>query len=240
MENHPRYLEVAWGCHYAGLFYTACSSRLTSGELAYIVNDCGATGVHHLARTRPTRRPTIVADDARRSTPRLMLDGTIAGYESYEDAVADAAGRAAGRACRRHRHALLLRHHRPAQGREPSRSTPTPLETPRPASHRSPQMLLRLRGRTRCTSPRRRSTTPPRCASRWRRTAVGRHRRRDGALRRRGVPGARSSATASPHSQVVPTMFVRLLKLPDEVRAGATTCRRCSTWCTPPRPARCR
>jgi long-chain acyl-CoA synthetase len=34
MENHPRYLEVAWGCHYAGAVYTACSSRLTSGELA--------------------------------------------------------------------------------------------------------------------------------------------------------------------------------------------------------------
>ncbi len=29
MENHPRYLEVIWGCHYAGLVYTACSSRLT-------------------------------------------------------------------------------------------------------------------------------------------------------------------------------------------------------------------
>ena len=29
------------------------------------------------------------------------------------------------------------------------------------------------------------------------------------------------------HTQVVPTMFVRLLKLPAEVRA-ATTCRRCS------------
>ena len=31
MENHARYLEVAWGCHYAGAVYTACSSRLTSG-----------------------------------------------------------------------------------------------------------------------------------------------------------------------------------------------------------------
>ncbi|HRE01248.1 MAG TPA: AMP-binding protein, partial [Ilumatobacteraceae bacterium] len=42
MENHPRYLEVIWGCHYAGLVYTACSSRLTTDELVYILNDCGA------------------------------------------------------------------------------------------------------------------------------------------------------------------------------------------------------
>ena len=44
MENHPRFLEIIWGCHYAGLIYTACSSRLTSDELAYIINDCGAKG----------------------------------------------------------------------------------------------------------------------------------------------------------------------------------------------------
>ncbi|NBN90631.1 MAG: hypothetical protein EBV24_10100 [Actinobacteria bacterium] len=42
MENHERYMEVIWGCHYAGLIYTACSSRLTSDELTYIINDCGA------------------------------------------------------------------------------------------------------------------------------------------------------------------------------------------------------
>ncbi|MFM8826594.1 MAG: AMP-binding protein, partial [Actinomycetota bacterium] len=29
LENHPRVLEVIWGCHYAGSVYTACSSRLT-------------------------------------------------------------------------------------------------------------------------------------------------------------------------------------------------------------------
>ncbi|MET0459585.1 MAG: AMP-binding protein, partial [Ilumatobacteraceae bacterium] len=28
MENHPRYFEIAWGCHYAGAIYTAASSRL--------------------------------------------------------------------------------------------------------------------------------------------------------------------------------------------------------------------
>ena len=42
MENHPRYLEVLWGCNSAGLIYTAASSRLTSEELGYVVDDCGA------------------------------------------------------------------------------------------------------------------------------------------------------------------------------------------------------
>ena len=28
LENHDRYLEIVWGCHYAGLVYTCASSRL--------------------------------------------------------------------------------------------------------------------------------------------------------------------------------------------------------------------
>ena len=42
LENHPRFMEILWGCEYAGLIYTAASSRLTTDELTYIVNDCGA------------------------------------------------------------------------------------------------------------------------------------------------------------------------------------------------------
>ena len=39
------------------------------------------------------------------------------------------------------------------------------------------------------------------------------------------------------HSQLVPTMFSRLLKLPEATRASATTCRRSRSRSTPPRPA---
>ncbi len=86
MENHARYLEVAWGCHYAGAVYTACSSRLTSGELAYILNDCGAT-VFITSQYKADQAAEIVAETPG-VTLRLMLDGTIDGYEAYEPAVA--------------------------------------------------------------------------------------------------------------------------------------------------------
>src|SRR5690349_11052565 len=42
LENHPRFLPLVWGAFQAGLVYTAMSSRLTTDEMAYIVNDCGA------------------------------------------------------------------------------------------------------------------------------------------------------------------------------------------------------
>jgi acyl-CoA synthetase (AMP-forming)/AMP-acid ligase II len=86
MENHDRYLEVLWGCHYAGVVYTACSSRLTSGELAYIINDCAAK-VFITSKYKADQAAEIVAGTPGVSL-RLMLDGTIEGYESYEQAVA--------------------------------------------------------------------------------------------------------------------------------------------------------
>ena len=86
MENHPRYLEVIWGCHYAGLVYTAASSRLTSHELAYIVNDCQAR-VFVTSKYKADQATEIV-DGTPGVELRLMLDGVVPGYESYEAAVA--------------------------------------------------------------------------------------------------------------------------------------------------------
>jgi long-chain acyl-CoA synthetase len=86
MENHPRFLEIVWGAMYAGLVFTACSSRLTSGELEYIINDCNAKAFI------TSKYKSDQALDIVPATPnvqlRLMLDGVVAGYESYERTVA--------------------------------------------------------------------------------------------------------------------------------------------------------
>ena len=42
LENHPRFLEVCWAGDRSGLYFTTVNSYLTAGEVAYIVNDCGA------------------------------------------------------------------------------------------------------------------------------------------------------------------------------------------------------
>jgi len=88
MENHPRYLEVVWGCHYAGLIYTACSSRLTKAELAYIINDCQAKG--YITSKYKSDQALEIANEIPNVSLRLMLDGTVNGYDSYEAAVAAA------------------------------------------------------------------------------------------------------------------------------------------------------
>ena len=51
MENHLRYLELAWAAQRAGLRYTAISPRLTPDEVAYILQDSGSRIVFASAAT---------------------------------------------------------------------------------------------------------------------------------------------------------------------------------------------
>lgn len=42
MDNNKHFLEICWAAQRSGLYFTAVSSRLTAGEVEYIVKDCGA------------------------------------------------------------------------------------------------------------------------------------------------------------------------------------------------------
>ena len=65
LENHPRFFEILWGAQRAGIIYTAISSRLTADEAAYIVTDCGAklvvssTALAAVATELPARCPGV-------------------------------------------------------------------------------------------------------------------------------------------------------------------------------------
>ncbi len=82
LENHPLYLAIAWAAQRSGLYYTPISSRLQDEELAYIVGNCEAKVFIAGASM----------EAAARSAPDvplcLMLGGTAPGYESYEERVA--------------------------------------------------------------------------------------------------------------------------------------------------------
>ena len=42
MDNNVHFFEICWAAQRAGLYFTAVSSRLTAGEVDYIIRDCGA------------------------------------------------------------------------------------------------------------------------------------------------------------------------------------------------------
>lgn len=86
LENHCRYFELVWAALRSGLVLTPVNRFLTPDEAAYILADCGAQVVvssyamRDLAAGLNTRMP-----GCRR---RLMVDGAIDGWESYEAACA--------------------------------------------------------------------------------------------------------------------------------------------------------
>ena len=84
MDNHPRYFEIAWAAQRAGLYYTCISSKLTAGEVEYIVGDCDAKlliaspGVGAVVDELPGVLPKAVK--------LYMVGEAKAPYESYEAA----------------------------------------------------------------------------------------------------------------------------------------------------------
>ncbi|MEO6317963.1 MAG: AMP-binding protein [Acidimicrobiales bacterium] len=86
LENSAHYLPVIWGAHYAGLYYTAMSSRLTTEEMAYILDDCGAQAL--VTSIHKAEQAAELADQMPRVKVRLMLNGVIDGFEPYEDVLA--------------------------------------------------------------------------------------------------------------------------------------------------------
>ena len=88
MENHPRFLEVVWSALRSGLYLTAINSHLTAEEVAYIVGDCEAKAFVTSKALAPVAAE-MPWDDLPRVTTRLMVDGVAAdGFSRYEDAIA--------------------------------------------------------------------------------------------------------------------------------------------------------
>ncbi len=84
MENHPAFFTLCWAAQRAGLYYTAISYRLQEEEVAYIVEDCQAK----VFITTHGQRDLAARLAGRLNVHRFMLDGTIEGFESWEAAVA--------------------------------------------------------------------------------------------------------------------------------------------------------
>lgn len=86
LENHLRYFEVCWAAQRAGLYYTTVNWHLGGDEAAFIVDDCEARVLITSAACRAVA--TALVSRTPRVTRRLMIDGTAPDHESYEAAIA--------------------------------------------------------------------------------------------------------------------------------------------------------
>jgi long-chain acyl-CoA synthetase len=85
-SNRPEFAEVVFACVRSGLRYTPVNWHLTADEAAYIVSDCGAKALIADARFAETMVPT--AELSPKLGVRLAIGGPMAGFEPYERALA--------------------------------------------------------------------------------------------------------------------------------------------------------
>src|SRR5690606_33906398 len=80
MENHPRYYEVLWAAQRAGIRFTAISSKLTAGEVEYIIQDSQAKAFFTSAALIDVARQAV----ANLSGVKLYsVDGADGPFEDY-------------------------------------------------------------------------------------------------------------------------------------------------------------
>ncbi len=213
MENRAEYLPIMWGAHYAGLYYTAVSSRLTAEEIGYIVQDSGSRAFI----TSPYKSEAVAELGSALDglDVRLSVGGTLPGFASFEEAVADQpADPLPGRI-----EAAPMLYSSGTTGRPKGVK---PGVEPKPLGSGEPLMLLlvglfRARQESVYFSPAPLYHAAPLryCAGFQRIGAtvvVQEHFDAEEAL-------AAIEKHGATHSQWVPTMFVRMLRLPEETRA---------------------
>jgi acyl-CoA synthetase (AMP-forming)/AMP-acid ligase II len=88
LPNRPEFLEITWGCQLSGLYYSAVNTHFTPDEVAYVVDDAEARAVFIDASM------VDLGARIRAGNPRVdvhvCVGGALPGWRSYEDALAAA------------------------------------------------------------------------------------------------------------------------------------------------------
>ena len=86
MENHLIFMDVVWAAFRSGLYITTVNRYLPAEDAAYIVNDCGAKALIMSAYKKDVAAEILPLIP---NCPiRLMVDGVIPGWTSYEETLA--------------------------------------------------------------------------------------------------------------------------------------------------------
>ncbi|MDM4142872.1 MULTISPECIES: acyl-CoA synthetase [Mycobacterium] len=88
LPNRPEFLEITWGAQLSGLYYTAVNTHFLAEEVSYVIDDSDAKAVFvdaampQLAAHIRNANAVVVA--------HFSVGGPLPGWRSYEDALAAA------------------------------------------------------------------------------------------------------------------------------------------------------
>ena len=86
LENHPLFFQIVCAAQRSGLYYTTISWRLQQEEVEYIVKDCGAKLFISSVAQKSVACPALEKVDGPMHC--FMVDGDEIGFASWEDAIA--------------------------------------------------------------------------------------------------------------------------------------------------------
>jgi acyl-CoA synthetase (AMP-forming)/AMP-acid ligase II len=92
MENRPEYFVVCWAAFNLGLYFTPISTRLTAREIAYIIEDSECRVFVATAELAP--EVGGLPQDISTVDRWLMLDGVAPGFEDFNTALSQCSHRA--------------------------------------------------------------------------------------------------------------------------------------------------
>jgi fatty-acyl-CoA synthase len=95
MENNRQFLEVVWAAQRSGLRYTAINSHLRAAEVQYVLDDCGATALV----TSEAMGDVVARLELSRITTRIAAVGELPGFERYEELVSGQPGERLANEC---------------------------------------------------------------------------------------------------------------------------------------------
>ncbi len=212
LENCPEVFEFCWGAQRAGLYFVPISSRLTPAELAYIVEDSGArvlltSGQVTAARAEVAKLTTGVT--------RFTTGEAIDGYQAWAEALAAQPKTPIADESR----GMVMFYSSGTTGRPKGVAPAAPSDDPADTPELLPQLVGHLLGATAESiylTPAPLYHAAPlgwtMAIQRLGATTVILEKF-DAELALDVIAGQRIT-----HGQFVPTHFVRMLKLPDEVR----------------------
>jgi long-chain acyl-CoA synthetase len=216
LPNRPEFLEVAWGCQLSGLYYTPVNTHLTFDEVAYIVADSEARALFvdesmaELGNRIAAANPGVDV--------LFSVGGSLPGWRSYEEAIAAAGDPPPPSA------GTEMLYSSGTTGRPKAVRRPLPSDADSPAGSWAQAVLeLALVHRYGMDSSSVYLSPAPLYHAAGINYAMAVHRVGAAAIIMRKFDAEAVLRLIEQHrvthAQFVPTMFVRMLKLPQAVRA---------------------
>jgi long-chain acyl-CoA synthetase len=88
LPNRPEFFEITWGCQLSGLYYTSVNTHFTPDEVAYVIGDSDAKAVF-VDASMPDLGARIRDGNAGVDV-HIVVGGNLPGWRPYEDALVDA------------------------------------------------------------------------------------------------------------------------------------------------------